>query len=210
MQRLDSVWASDNAAIRARMGKRIVKATPVQAHRAARAALIAGGLTIDESAATPPSVYAAKTYPAGALSWSPAVKQAEEARTRQVFIDALGPMGRTLMITPLPEQFTVSVAVKAATKGESLVVVDLRSNPLAPACPAACLTEMPPTALRAAYSEYWRAFDEELVVVTAEDEAKAAAAKAKKKPPRTARKPRTTRPPSEWTPPPREWQAPPK
>lgn len=212
VQRLDAVWARDNAAIRSQLGERTIKATPDQTYRAAKAALIAVGLTIDEGAATPPSVSGSKTYPAGALSWSPAVKQAEEARTRQVFIEALGPVGATLSLNPLPEQFTGSATVKAAAKGETLLVVDLRSTPLATACAAACLTEMPPTALRAAYFEYWTAFDEELAEVKAEDEARAAAvARARKKPPpRPPRKPRATRPPSDWTPPPRDWTPPPK
>lgn len=212
VDRLNMVWRVDNNAIRAEFGERSVKATPDQTFRAAKAALLRLGLVIDEAAAQPPTVFGSRSYPAGTFSWSPAVRQAEEARVRETFVAALGPMGATLVLTPMAEEFTGTATVKAAPKTESRVAVDFRST--AGACTTACLTEMPPTALRSAYYQFWTAFDEELIEVIADDEAKAAAAaaRAKKRPPpaRAPRKPAAPKPPTEWTPPPRDWKPPPK
>jgi hypothetical protein len=213
IDRLNLVWGGENAAIRAEFGERSVNATPDQSYRAAKAALNRIGLEIDEDAAQPPTIFGRRSYAAGSFSWSPAVRQAEEARVRETFVAAVGPMGATLVLNPLAEELTGTATVKSASKSGTRVAVDFRSA--SGACVTACLTEMPPTALRSAFYQFWTAFDEEIIEVKADDEAKEAAAAAerakKRKPPaRAPRKPAAPKPPTEWTPPPRDWKPPPK
>jgi hypothetical protein len=212
IDRLNMVWSEENNTIRTEFGERTVSATSDQTYRAARAALARIGLVIDEAAAQPPTVFGSRSYPAGSFSWSPAVRAAEEARVRETFVAAIGPMGASLVLNPLAEELTGTATVRSAPKTATRLAVDFRST--SGACVTGCLTEMPPTALRSAYYQFWTAFDEELIEVKADDEAKAAAAaaRAKKRPPpaRAVRKPAAPKPPTEWTPPPRDWKPPPK
>lgn len=209
-QRLEAVWASENQATRAQFGERMVKATPDQAFRAARAALIRVGLEVDDHA-SPPAVVGQKTYPAGSFSWSPAIRQLEEERMRTVFVEALGPVGGNLRLAPTAEDLVGTAKLKAAPKGQALLAVDFRTQPVGGGdCPQPCLLEMPPAALRAAYYEYWAAFDDELAEVKAEDEAKAAASRKRSPPARKARPSKPPKAPGDWTLPPKDWRPPPR
>lgn len=212
-RRLDEVWASENQATRAQFGSRVLNATPDQALRAAKAAMVQIGLVIYEPASSPPNVVARQTFAESGWSWSEAVRLVEEARMQQVFVQAIGSQGAQLQMGRGEETLTARFVVGSRTSAGTTASVDFESAPVGVDCAStACVMQIPPAALRAGFFEFWRAFDEELVEVRAQDAEKAAAARRDHRsgqPAPRRRQRQRARPPSEWVPPPSGWRPPP-
>jgi hypothetical protein len=206
MQRIDQLWRADNQATRATSQARTVSATPNQVRRAVRATIPRVGLELEGAAPAGSEARGHHLFKGAARSWSPSVQKAEEARVRQVFVEVIGPAASGLQIRPGDEVLTVTVVWVPATRGATRVNVDFKSDEPGADCsqPGSCIKEMPPAALRAAYYEFWTAFDRELAEIGAED---AAAAREHRRP-AAARRP-ASKPPSAWTPPPSGWRPPP-
>jgi hypothetical protein len=218
-QRLNQAWASDNQGTRATLGARTVRATPDQAYRAAKLALGRIGLDVDEAASRPPRVVASRLYKAGAWSWSDAVQKAEQTRMVQVFTDAIGLKAIGLVFKPGDEIIGADLTIGSASREGTLLRVNFGSRPPNGDCSdAGCITEMPPSALRAAYYEFWTAFDEELSAVEQEDALHAVPPKGRR--PVGARATRVaaslpqpkpkSKAPNEWVLPPSGWTPPPR
>jgi hypothetical protein len=210
VQRLNGVWVAENQATRAKVGARIIVATPGQIQRALTTALPAIGLDIDAQASSATTVVAASHYAKSGFSWGPAIRAQEEARMRKIFIDAIGPQGGNLTLVPQNEIITATSRIAASTATSARLTVDFRSSSPAGGCPAetSCIDEIPPAALNAAYYQFWTAFEPALDEVLQTD-AKAAASRAKRRPaPDAPRKPASKRPPSDWVLPPSGWRPP--
>lgn len=209
-QRLNYVWGAENQLTRGELKNRTVDGTPAQVHRAARQTMIRIGLVIDETQSQPPNVVGGNVFANGGWSWNEAVQLSEEPRMRSVFVQAIGPAGANLTLTPTDEVMTASVVVGSTSANATEVSVDFATaSPGVDCRVTACTAQIPPMALRSAYYAFWQAFDEELGDVVEEDRAEAAAhrQRSQRARPRPAR---PTRPPSDWTPPPSGWTPPPR
>jgi len=211
VQRLNGVWMVENQAIRTNAGARIIAATPSQVQRALRATLPTIGLEIDEQASNATTLVAKTEYAKGGFSWSPEIRAQEEARTRKVFIDAIGPQGGNLMLIPQNEVITATAKMTANAATSVRLVLDFQSSSPAGGCPAetSCVDEMPPAALNAAFYQFWTAFEPALDEIRRADVKAAAASRAKRRPaPDAPRKPAAVRAPSDWVLPPSGWKPP--
>lgn len=206
VDRVNAVWAADNQSVRSTLAARTLAASIDQALDASERALRKIGLdeiSVDRKTAT---VSGRRQYANAAWSWSDAVRQAEEPRLRQIFVDAIGPQGYFLGLDPKDEVLSATVKVVAAgRKKEAIVSADFRSdNTAGVTCPGGCVTEIPPSALRAGLYEFWRAFDGELSDIQAKTRATARKPRAPAQQPTASR----NRSPNEWVVPPKDWVLP--
>jgi hypothetical protein len=204
-QRVNEIWATDNTATRASLSVRTVKASPSQVSRAARAAMEQLGLDVDAKGLKGRTLTATKVFKNGGWSWSPAVRQAEEPRLKQALHEVLGTRGDELLLGTLGDEvLTGTATVATGGKGVVKITVDFSSKvPGADCTRTACIDEMPPAALRAAYYEFWTAFDQALANIRRTD------AEAHKKRSQAPTK-QKAKPPSDWVLPPSGWKPPPK
>ena len=210
-QQLNAVWTAENQATRKRLETRVVAATADQTYRALKATFPNIGLDVDDQASSSTVVVAKSRYAQGGFSWSPAIRAQEEARVRQVFVDAIGRQGANLKLVPQDEIITATGKVSANTATTSRLSIDFRSTSPSGGCSTPpCVDEMPPSALSAAYYQFWTAFEPELKEIQLADSIKAAAAgRTKRKTAPTApRKSPAARPPSDWVLPPSGWKPP--
>ena len=204
-QSLDQDWAIYNDATRRTQGTRIVHATPLQVWRASRSAMVRIGLKIDDTASSVPNVVATKFISGGTWPWSQAVREAEQSRVRQALRNVLGKNGVGLLATPGDQTLTGKVIASADLHGGSNAIVDFKSIRSNHCKDQSCPTEIPPSALRAAYFEFWTAFDDELATQVAEE--------GKRRPTAllpNARHRRAPKATSDWVLPPSGWTPPPK
>lgn len=211
-QQLNAVWMAENQVTRGKLATRVIAATADQTYRALKATLPNIGLEVDDQASSPLSIVAKSHYAQGGFSWSPAIRAQEEARMRQVFVDAIGRQGANLTLAPESEIITATGRVSGNTATTSRLSIDFRSTSPSGGCPTPpCVDEIPPSALSAAYYQFWTAFEPELGAIQRVDSVKAAAtgrAKRRTTPAAPRKPPAVARAPSDWVLPPSGWKPP--
>ncbi len=205
VERVNSVWAADNQDIRSKLASRRVTASPEQSMQAAELALRRIGLEDVNTDRKAGLATSKRQYSNAAWSWSDAVKQAEEPRLRQIFVDAIGPQGAFLALDPKDEILSATVKVAASGKKNlAVVTIDFRSDTAGGAsCAGGCVVEIPPAALRAGLYEFWQAFDSELTDLQTK-----ARQTRKTKVPAQQQPAKQNRSPNEWVVPPKSWVLP--